>query len=72
MAEQSLVYAPESLRGVAAGVEQMAELLALTLGPDTGVIYNAAGPGKPERLNDAGSISRRVTELRRASTTLAR
>lgn len=63
MAEQSLVYAPESLRGVAAGVEQMAELLALTLGPDTGVIYNAAGPGKPERLTDAGIISRRVTEL---------
>jgi chaperonin GroEL len=63
MADQTLLYAPDSLRGIARGVDRMAELLALTLGPNTGVIYNATGPGKPERLTDAGIISRRVTEL---------
>ncbi|MEP7293582.1 MAG: hypothetical protein ABI835_17480, partial [Chloroflexota bacterium] len=63
MVEQTLLYAPDSLRGIARGIDQIVDLVALTLGPNTGVIYNAIGPGKPERLTDAGHISRRVTEL---------
>jgi chaperonin GroEL len=60
---QSHLYAPDSLQGIAQGIHQITDLLALTLGPTQGVIYNAIGPGKPERLIDAGLISRRVTEL---------
>ena len=60
---QSQLYAPDSLRGIAQGIEQITDLVALTLGPLQGVIYNAIGSGKPERLTDAGIISRRVTEL---------
>lgn len=63
MVDHSLIYAPQSLRGIARGIDQIVDMIALTLGPNTGVIYNAIGPGKPERLTDAGVISRRVTEL---------
>jgi chaperonin GroEL len=63
MTYRSLLYSPDSLNGIAQGIEQIGDLLAVTLGPTQGVIFSATGPGKPERLLDAGLICRRVTEL---------
>jgi chaperonin GroEL len=63
LTHQSHVYAPDALQGIAQGINQMSDLLAITMGPMQGVIYSSIGPGKPERLSDAGLISRRVTEL---------
>ena len=56
-----VIFQPQS--GIARGFTQMAALMAATLGPQRGVIWNAVGTGKPEALTDSGIIARRVTEL---------
>lgn len=48
---------------IADGFVQMSALLATTLGPDRGLVWNALGAGKPEPLTDCGVIARRVTRL---------
>ena len=46
------------------GFDQMARLLALTLGPTQGnVVIPSNLNGKPEVLNDAATIARRVLQL---------
>lgn len=46
------------------GLERLADLLALTLGPAGGVVVNARnGTGHPEYLTDSGTIARRVVQL---------
>ncbi len=56
-----MIFQPHA--GIARGFAQMAALMAATLGPQRGVIWNAIGAGKPEALTDSGVIARRVTEL---------
>ncbi|MBK9749485.1 MAG: hypothetical protein IPO91_22265 [Chloroflexi bacterium] len=58
---KQLLFQPQA--GIARGFAQMAQLMAATLGPQRGVIWNALGAGKPEALTDSGVIARRVTEL---------
>ncbi|MBN8639183.1 MAG: hypothetical protein J0M07_27950, partial [Anaerolineae bacterium] len=62
---KQLLFQPQA--GIARGFAQMAQLMATTLGPQRGVIWNALGAGKPEALTDSGVIARRVTELRGAA-----
>lgn len=62
----SLVRQPQTFKGLLHGVNQLGDLLALTLGPSQGVIVSSK-PGavnaKPEILVDSGVIARRVVEL---------
>ena len=58
-----ILFAPEALDCLVAGFDQMASLLALTLGPRQGPILNAVSRGSVELLTDAGTIARRVVAL---------
>lgn len=60
---QKIVFAPRALQQLAAGFDELASLLALTLGPNQGPIFNAREDGSVELLTDAGSIARRVVEV---------
>jgi chaperonin GroEL len=60
---QKVVFAPQALHQLAAGFDELASLLALTLGPNQGPIFNAREDGSVELLTDAGSIARRVVEV---------
>jgi chaperonin GroEL len=58
-----VLFAPQALHDLAAGFDQLATLLAMTLGPTQGPIFNALSRGSVERLSDAGTIARRVVEV---------
>ncbi len=58
-----LLRAPQSQRQIASGMDQLEHLLAVTLGPQQGVVVSQIGPGKPELLSESGLIARRITEL---------
>lgn len=59
-----VVTSPKAMLGMQRGFDQLASLLAMTLGPSQGVIINARdGTGSPELLNDSGVIARRVVQL---------
>jgi chaperonin GroEL len=62
MSARKLVFQPQAQ--IATGFAHMAALMAATLGPNRGVIWNAIGTGKPEALTDSGVIARRVTRLK--------
>lgn len=64
MEHRSLIQSPEALSRVCRGFDELATLLALTLGPTQGTIVSDVR-GKPEVLTDAGTIARRVIELPR-------
>jgi chaperonin GroEL len=58
-----IVSAPEALVRLAAGFEELADVMALTLGPTQGPILNARPGGSVELLSDAGTIARRILEV---------
>lgn len=60
---RQIVFALRALAELAAGFDEIAALLAVTLGPGQGVVYNAVSAGSIERLSDAGTIARRVVAL---------
>ena len=62
MSNNTVIAAPDALALMARGVEQLAELLALTLGPCAPGVLNAVGRARPEVLHDSGTIARRVVE----------
>ncbi|MBC8162015.1 MAG: hypothetical protein H7Z42_12430, partial [Roseiflexaceae bacterium] len=62
MTQRSLIPSPEAFTRVARGFDQLATLIAQTLGPTQGVVISQQG-GKPEVLIDAGTIARRVIQL---------
>lgn len=63
MAYARLVSSPHSLNKVVCGFDQLASLLALTLGPTQGTVI-CSGRGNPvEILHDSGTIARRVIGL---------
>ena len=64
MAKPGVVFGDTGRIGMLRGFEQMARLLALTLGPIGGNIANARQPkGDPELLTDAATIARRMIQL---------
>jgi chaperonin GroEL len=58
-----VLFADQAVLALKQGFDQMAELLALTLGPTQGNIVNARDAGSPELLGDAATIARRVIAL---------
>ncbi len=62
MTHRSLIPSPEALTRVSRGFDQLARLMALTLGPTQGVVLSQNGRS-PEVLVDSGTIARRVTDM---------
>jgi len=60
---QQVVFAPHALSGLVAGFDELAALLALTLGPGRGSILASRGKGSVEVLSDAGTVARRIVEI---------
>src|SRR3954452_19577265 len=58
-----IVFAPQALKSLVAGFDGLASVLALTLGPSNGPIFNSREDGSVEILSDAGMIARRVVEI---------
>jgi chaperonin GroEL len=63
MASASLVRSPKALAQISRGFDQLAALLALTLGPGRGAVLSGGKRDAPEILADSGTIARRVVEL---------
>src|SRR3954468_54508 len=57
------LFAPEALVRLSEGFDQLASVMAVTLGPSQGPILNALSSGSVELLSDAGTIARRVVEV---------
>jgi chaperonin GroEL len=64
MPKPAVIPYPESNIQLKYGFDQLADLLALTLGPIQGVVYTQSGTTeKPELLVDAATIARRLMQL---------
>src|SRR5215211_104623 len=57
------LFAPDALVRLSEGFDQLASVMAVTLGPTQGPILNALSSGSVELLSDAGTIARRVVEV---------
>jgi chaperonin GroEL len=60
---QKIVFAPRALKALVAGFDDLASLLALTIGPERGSILSAREDGSVEVLSDAGTVARRIVEI---------
>ena len=59
-----VILAPKARRVLRAGFDQMARLLAVTLGPTHGIVFNSTAlKPTPEPITDAATIARRITAL---------
>ena len=59
-----VILPPDSAVYLKQGFDQMADLLAITLGPSQGHVVNESNTKeRPELLNDAATIARRVIAL---------
>ncbi len=63
MPKPALLFAEQSTIALQRGFDQIAELLAVTLGPTQGNILNAQEAASPELLTDSATIARRILEL---------
>src|SRR5215213_738423 len=61
--EPKTLFAPDAFVRLSEGFDQLASVMAATLGPTQGPILNALSSGSVELLSDAGTIARRVAEL---------
>jgi chaperonin GroEL len=61
--ESGTLFAPDALARLSEGFDQLASVMAVTLGPTQGPILNALSSGSVELLSDAGTIARRIVEL---------
>ncbi len=60
----SVIQYPESIQQLKLGFDQLADLLASTLGPTQGIVLASTDlKPRPELLTDAATIARRMTEL---------
>jgi chaperonin GroEL len=59
----AVLFADQVTGALKRGFDQMAELLAITLGPTQGNILNELTDGAPELLTDSATIARRVLAL---------
>src|SRR5215218_2353492 len=57
------LFAPDALIRLTEGFDQLAAVMAVTLGPTQGPILNALSSGSVELLSDAGTLARRVVEV---------
>ncbi len=59
-----VIFAPQSRNTLKSGFDQMARLLAQTLGPTQGIVFHAtAQKPTPEPLTDSATIARRIIAL---------
>ena len=59
-----VILAPQARSALKSGFDQMAKLLAISLGPTQGIVFHTeALKPKPEPLSDAATIARRMTAL---------
>lgn len=64
MKRPSVITYPESIQQLKLGFDQLADLLAATLGPTQGIVLSSTDlKPRPELLTDAATIARRMTEL---------
>ncbi len=56
-------FSPRATNDLVSGFDQMAALMAATLGPLQGPVFNAVSAGSVEALSDCGTIARRVVEI---------
>jgi chaperonin GroEL len=61
--EKGTLFAPDALVRLSEGFDQLASVMAVTLGPTQGPILNTLSSGSVELLSDAGTIARRVFEV---------
>src|SRR5215213_5346959 len=61
--EPKTLFAPDAFVRLSEGFDQLASVMAVTLGPTQGPILNALSNGSVELLSDAGTIARRVVEV---------
>lgn len=58
-----LIFSPDALHRLSAGFDQLADLMAVTLGPTQGPIVNDREVGSVELLSDSATIARRIIEV---------
>src|SRR5215218_1468822 len=58
-----ILFTPVALQHLAAGFDDLAAVLAVTLGPTQGPILNAISRGSVELVSDAGTVARRIVEV---------
>ena len=58
-----ILFTPVALHHLAAGFDDLAAVLAVTLGPTQGPILNAISRGSVELVSDAGTVARRIVEV---------
>jgi chaperonin GroEL len=63
MTAPTLISAPQTFPCLRQGFDQLAALLALTLGPTQGIVLNDRDRRSPEMLADSATIARRVIAL---------
>ncbi len=64
MNRPGVIFSPESSRQLLAGLDKLAHLLAVTLGPTQGGVLSSTDlKPKPELLTGAATIARRLTDL---------
>jgi chaperonin GroEL len=64
MPKPEVVFAPKSSRDIARGIDILADLLAVTLGPTAGYVLNERAERRgPEFLDDSGVVVRRIISL---------
>lgn len=63
MARPAVLFADDAALGLKRGFDQIANLLALTLGPMQGNILSEREDGSSEILTDSATIARRILEL---------
>lgn len=64
MIKKGVIFSPEASKNLKLGFDQMALLMAGTLGPSQGIVLNEKDtPGPPEILTDSATIARRIIAL---------
>src|SRR4051794_29014037 len=58
-----ILFTPDALHRLAEGFDDLAAVMAVTLGPTQGPILNALSRGSVEFVSDAGTVARRIVEV---------
>jgi chaperonin GroEL len=58
-----ILFTPHALHRLTGGFDQLAAVMAVTLGPTQGPILNALSSGSVELVSDAGTVARRIVEV---------
>ena len=64
MIKKGVIFSPEASKNLKEGFDQMARLMAGTMGPSQGIVLNEKDiPGPPEIMTDSATIARRIIAL---------